>query len=228
MSVAARPYRLLPFNFDRKNDRVLLSNDVGDFILLNDQQFCDFVGYQIIRDTPVYQDLKSRGFLHTSESTLGPLIDWMATRYRTKKRFLESFTSLHMFVVTYRCNQQCLYCHASSVPPAAGESFDMTPDTARELVDLAFKSPSEYLKIEFQGGEPLLNFVTVKAIIEHAEIVNLLYKKKVEYVLCTNLIGIDEEKLHYLKEKGCLISTSLDGPEDIHDTCSVQKRMSPF
>ncbi len=222
MSPNTRPYRLLPFNFGRRNNRVLLSNDVGDFIFLDDHQFGDFIGYCTGRGRPEYEDLKSRGFLRSSGTPPGPLVEWMATRYRTKKRFLEDFTSLHMFVVTYRCNQKCLYCHASSVPPSAGESYDMTPDTARKLVDLAFRSPSEYLKIEFQGGEPLLNFGAVKAIIERAEEVNLRYGKKVEYVVCTNLVGIDEENLCYLHEKGCLISTSLDGPADIHDACRRQ------
>lgn len=222
MSFNTKPYRLLPFNFGRRNGRVLLTNDVGDFLQLEEPQFEDFIRGRIRSNTPEYQDLKSKGLLRPPGTSPGPLVEWMATRYRTKKRFLEDFTSLHMFVVTYRCNQKCLYCHASSVSPSAGESYDMTPVTARKLVDVAFRSPSEYLKIEFQGGEPLLNFGAVKAIIERSDEVNLRCGKKVEYVVCTNLVGIDEEKLCYFHEKGCLISTSLDGLADIHDACRRQ------
>lgn len=34
---------------------------------------------------------------------------------------------------------------------------------------LALQSPSDNLTFEFQGGEPLLNFETIKAMIEYCE-----------------------------------------------------------
>jgi len=123
-----------------------------------------------------------------------------------------------MFVVTLRCNQKCTYCHASSQDVAAGTIFDMDAPTARKGVEIAFQSPSPQIKIEFQGGEPLLNFDIVKVIVEHAELLNEHYKKHVEFVLCTNLISLNENHLKYIKEKGIIISTSLDGPADIHNS----------
>ena len=37
--------------------------------------------------------------------------------------------------------------------------YKMTKDTAKKAVDIALQSPSDYLTFEFQGGEPLTNFV---------------------------------------------------------------------
>ncbi len=40
--------------------------------------------------------------------------------------------------------------------------------TAKAAVDIALQSPNEYLTFEFQGGEPLLNFETIKYIVEYS------------------------------------------------------------
>ena len=41
--------------------------------------------------------------------------------------------------------------------------------------------------------------------------------KNVEFVLCSNLISITENQLHFCKDHKIAISTSLDGTRDIHD-----------
>ena len=48
----------------------------------------------------------------------------------------------------------------------------MTEESARRALELAFRSPSPHLKIEFQGGEPLLNFPLVRWIVEEANRIN--------------------------------------------------------
>ena len=45
----------------------------------------------------------------------------------------------------------------------------MTCETAKKAVDIALQSPSNYLSFEFQGGEPLTNFETIKYIIEYSK-----------------------------------------------------------
>ena len=41
----------------------------------------------------------------------------------------------------------------------------MTKETADKSIDLVFQSPFNHGKIEFQGGEPLLNFEILKYIV---------------------------------------------------------------
>lgn len=78
-------------------------------------------------------------------------------------------------------------------------------------------SPSPCIKIEFQGGDPSTYFEMVKYIIEEAEWQNLFKKRELEFVICTNLTLLNEKMVKYLKKHNCMISTSLDGPKDLHD-----------
>src|SRR5262245_32215292 len=98
---SAQSYRLLPFRFMRWSDReVFVSNDVGEWLFLSVDTFQEFTAGQLEKCHALYGDLKAKHFLADSSSTL-PL-RLLATKYRTKKAFLEGFTRLHMFVVTLR------------------------------------------------------------------------------------------------------------------------------
>lgn len=46
-------------------------------------------------------------------------------------------------------------------------------ETAEKALALVFRSPSPGIKIEFQGGEPLLNFPLIRYVVERAEAWNL-------------------------------------------------------
>ncbi|HUW19429.1 MAG TPA: His-Xaa-Ser system radical SAM maturase HxsB [Sedimentisphaerales bacterium] len=207
-------YKLLPFKFLRLKNKTIVTNMGGDFLLLPDDVFRRFVNYEIQQSERVYLDLKAKHFIYDESPHLP--IQLLATQYRTKKSFLRNFTSLHMIVVTLRCNQKCRYCQVSS-EHADAEQFDMTSQTAKKCVDLIFKTPSPYVKIEFQGGEPLLNFEVIKYIVEYAESVNRQYNKDLEFVICTNLVLITDDQLVYCKDHGINISTSIDGPPDVHN-----------
>src|SRR6202034_1238667 len=117
--------------------------------------------------------------------------------------------------VTLRCEHTCRYCQVSRQWAAKGE-FDMTEETARRALELAFRSPSPHLKIEFQGGEPLLNFRLVRWITSEAKRMNAAYGKDLAFVIATNLALLDEETLDFCDEQDVHVSTSLDGPQDLH------------
>ena len=93
----------------------------------------------------------------------------------------------------------------------------MTEQTARRALELAFRSPSPHLKIEFQGGEPLLNFPLVRWITAEANRMNTEHCKDLAFVIATNLALLDEEILGFSAENQIHISTSLDGPQDLHN-----------
>ena len=46
---------------------------------------------------------------------------------------------------------------------------------------------------------------------------NMLYKRNLEFVACTNLYALTEEHLKDIKEHKIMLSTSLDGPKQLHD-----------
>ncbi len=218
-----KPYLLFPYRFMRFNEDVLLVNEAGEFIFLSEDDFARLLSYQLETNSETFLNLKSKHIVTNSDPTLP--IYLLATKYRTKKSFLNDFTALHIFIVTLRCNQKCRYCQASSEDETKTE-FDMDLYTAKKCVDMVFKSPSPTIKIEFQGGEPLLNFEIVKYIVQYSEKLNKIHHKRLEFVICTNLLAIDEQILRYLEGHNIWISTSLDGPKDIHDANRITRKGS--
>src|SRR5437868_8513778 len=110
----------------------------------------------------LYDDLKGDHFLADSDSTL--YNELLATKYRTRQAHLPDFTALHLFVVTLRCDHSCQYCQVSRVSEDR-TAYDMTPEMADRAIDLMFPTPSPYLKVEFQGGEHLLNFPLIQPVV---------------------------------------------------------------
>jgi His-Xaa-Ser repeat-associated upstream radical SAM protein len=121
-----------------------------------------------------------------------------------------------MMVVTARCNCFCDYCHASSLDPEK-ENYDMIWETAKSTIDMIFRCPSPAIKIEFQGGEPLLNWDVVKQSVRYAKQLNKTAKRNLDFVICTNLILADDGVIDFCKQEGVMISSSLDGPKELHD-----------
>lgn len=209
------PYTVLPFNFVRFPGReLLLVNQAGEWLFVKSDDFNRFIQDELLPSDEVFLNLKAKHFI--TDTDIEPVIDMLAIKYRSKKGFLRNFTVLHMVVVTARCNFTCKYCHASS-EGLDKTLWDMSPSTARKVVDMIFQTPSPMIKIEFQGGEPLSNWNAIKTIVEYAKTVNKKKNKRLEFVLCTNLTLITEEILKFLKEHHVLISTSLDGPKYLHD-----------
>ena len=208
-------YSLLPFRFMRFGaSRYVLVNEVGEFLFLDEGTFRSFATKALSAENPAYLDLKAKHFL--SDTTSSPLLDVLATKYRTKKSFLRGFTKLHLFVVTLRCDHSCHYCQVSRQSEDRA-AFDMKPSTARKAVDMMLKTPAQAITMEFQGGEPLLNFPLIKFMVEHSEARNRETGKQIDRVITTNLSKATPEILEYCRDHKIALSTSLDGPEWLHN-----------
>ena len=209
------PYHLLPFRFIAlDDDREVLVSEVGDYVVCPRGTATRVAERQVRRDEPLFADLMARHII--SDTAIPDLIDVLATRYRTKKSFLDGFTSLHIFVVTLRCNHTCHYCQVSRQTEDKGE-FDMATDDLDRAIDLMFRSPSPALTMEFQGGEPLLAFDKVRYGIERALRINETERRRLTFVVCTNATVFSVEVLAFFAEHQVLVSTSLDGPAHLHD-----------
>ena len=205
---------ILPFQFSRFNgDNYLLVNESGEHIFLENKEFQKFISGELHQGS-AYFDLKSRHFINTEH--LPETLELVSAKYRSRKRFISNFTSLHMMVITLKCCNDCSYCQVRAEGDDA-QGFDMSPEVARKVVDYIFKSPSGSIKIEFQGGEPTLNWETLKETVLYAKKVNKKHKKLLDFVVCTNLVKVDKEQLLFFKEHGIHISTSLDGTRELHD-----------
>lgn len=206
----------LPFRYEQiATDAFLITNDVGDYVILHESEIAELIKPEI-EDENLKKKLMSK-WLYCDDYNLPQVTEILATRYRTKKSFLFDFTALHMVIPTLYCNSHCIYCQVSSIEYGDKHKYMMDFKTAKKAVDLIFDSPSQYLKIEFQGGEPTLNFDIVRFIIRYAELKNAVKKRNLEFVICTNLLHVTRDQLEYLHKHNVHLSTSLDGPQDLHD-----------
>jgi len=208
-------YRLLPFRFDRLDDRhYLMTNDVGEYVRLGRVDLEAFVQRRLDPSSEAYRTLKSRHFLYDSDDSVA--FDLLALKYRSRAEAVGSFTGLHIFVVTLRCDHSCQYCQVSRRPEDAGD-FDLCPAHADKAVEMVFRSPSRSLKIEFQGGEPLLNLGLIRRVVERATELNRHHRRELQFVIASNLSRLDDEALAFCAAHGVHLSTSIDGPADLHD-----------
>ncbi len=214
---SSKPYTLLPFKFHRLTDgREVIVNEVGDYLVKEEGTVYKIVNRLINKEAnyDLYCDLVSNFII--SECKVDPLIDVLATRYRTKKHFLNYFTGLHIFVISLRCEHTCQYCQVSRVTQNK-EMYDMSFENVDKGIDLMFKSPNPHVTMEFQGGEALLAFEKIQYAVIKAKRIAEKIGKGLTIVICTNLAIIDDDILAFCKEHSILISTSLDGPKFIHD-----------
>lgn len=208
-----KKYALLPFNFTRLSGKEVLVNELGDMLITPIGTAQKTVNHTL-DDEELYKSLVSNFFI--SEELLPSLLDIYASRLRLKKCFLDDRTALHIFVLTLRCNQNCVYCQASSREEGSIHC-SMSNEMMEASVKLMFRSPSPCLTMEFQGGEPSLEPKLIRYGIEKAEEINKQENRELSYVLCTNCRSLSDELLELCKQYHVLISTSLDGPSFIHN-----------
>lgn len=210
-----QPYRLLPFRFGELDaGRYVVTNDAGEYVVLSRAELAAFARYELRTDSAVYRKLKVRQFLYDDDSKVP--IDLLALKVRTRAEQLANFTGLHIFVVTLRCDHSCHYCQVSRQTEDK-TAFDMSRAHADRALELTFRSPSSHIKIEMQGGESLLNFELVRYIVERAEATNVAARKNLQFVLATNLSRVTDEVLAFCANREVYFSTSLDGPEPLHN-----------
>lgn len=208
-------YQLLPFRFTRlEQDRYVLTNLAGEYVIAEGPALRDFLAHRLSHTDPLYYELRARHFLMDSTHSVAPTL--LSLKLRTRYERLADFTGLHLFVVTLRCEHACPYCQVSRRSEDTMR-YDMSPEVATAALGLAFRSPSPHLKIEFQGGEPLLNFPLIRTIVEEAEYKNRHSRKQLAFVIATNLALMNREILDFCRDHSILISTSLDGPRDLHN-----------
>lgn len=198
------------YNFRAFGKRVLITNDFGRYLWLTREEFILFTEDRYRENKELTERLEKGLFV--SELSPEAFADQVAGAMADSRNYLFQGTGLHIFVVTSACNQDCIYCQAHQ----DAEHFrQMEWQNAQRALALAMQSPNSELSIEFQGGEPLTAFDLVKRMICYAE--EHAGRKKLRFSIATNLTLLTEEMFLFFREHGIGLSTSLDGPEELHD-----------
>jgi len=217
-----RPGQLVPVRQRRVGDAVLLTTDFGDWVFVSELELAQLQAGELATGSELEARLRAKGFLADSLDAAA-----LAERVRRKKSFLRYGPNLHVLVVTLRCNETCVYCHASRAPMDRVDT-DMSRETAEKCVDLALRSTAPRITLEFQGGEPLANFPVVQHAVEYALAKNRAHGKELEFTMVSNLSLMDDERLDFLVKNKVQICTSIDGPPTLHDKQRVLAGGSAF
>lgn len=212
MPTVAEEYDLNSYLFHKFDDEhILITVDHGGWVVLNKKEFNLLRYNKINEDSSLKNLLEEKGIIITKRNR-EKILNGIRDKYEHTCRG----TNLHIIVPTLRCNHRCVYCHAKSRGPDEKE-YDMDEETAKATVDFIFQTAARAITIEFQGGEPLLNFPIIKFIHKYSQEINRKHKKVIKYIIVTNLTAMTPEIKQYLIKNKIAICTSLDGPKELHD-----------
>ena len=215
----------LPFNFRRLDDCVVVSNLSGQHQCLSESEFNSLVDsdYKTINHKTL-SSLEAKSFICPhSEATIREEI--ITSKYVSRIYNSLLPPSLFLVVPTLRCDHDCHYCQVSRVSEHV-PGYDLEEKHIQNILSHISFLSREYIKIEFQGGEPLLNFSFVKKFVIEAR--KILVNKQIEFVIATALGPIDSEKLDWIQNNNIQLSVSLDGPEEIHNKNRPSKKINSF
>ena len=120
-------------------------------------------------------------------------------------------------MVAQDCNLRCKYCFAGG--GTYGHRAVMSADVGYAAVDFIIKNSGlrRHCEIDFFGGEPLVNFRTVKAVTEYVRRREADTGKIFKLTLTTNGLLLDEKATAWLNANNISLVLSLDGRKEIHD-----------
>lgn len=210
-------YQLLPMRFRRlpwDDQRVFVSSLAGDWLLMPRKMLDEVVEGRLEPQSSLAADLEARHLI-TRDASITPLTPLLG-QLRTRKAYLQGGPALHLFVISLRCHHTCSYCQVSR-RNAGQTAFDMSDRVADLSVERLFEWPNRRLTIEFQGGEPLLHFERVRSITERILARNASEGRDLRFVVTSTLHDLTDEQLAFFAEHSFQLSTSLDGPEWLHN-----------
>lgn len=196
-----------PLRFrDLDDRRVILADDSGAYFMAENE----FVE-RYARDALTLSDkefLREKGHAFEGKGDLahtGFLTRW------SRRQHVGDGSAYVILIPTLRCDLKCSYCQVSRAPLAA-QGFDWDEVTLQKVLGFLDGLPVEEIQIEFQGGEPFLRLDHLQAVAAFAR----QRFRRVRFVVCSNLQSLDEDIVAFLDSEDVLISTSLDGPHQIH------------
>ena len=94
-------YQLLPFRFERFNDtEYLLTNEVGEYIFLQNEDFHRFVDGEMDVHSDLFYDIESKQIATTDK--VEDVVSMLATKFRTKKH------TSRLYFFTHGCSDLAL------------------------------------------------------------------------------------------------------------------------
>lgn len=120
--------------------------------------------------------------------------------------------------VAHDCNLRCKYCFAGT-GNYSGQRSVMPIEVGKKAVDylIHHSAGRRNLEVDFFGGEPLLNFELVRAVVEYARSLEREHNKKFRFTITTNGVLLDDEKIDFINREMYNVVLSVDGRKEVND-----------
>lgn len=125
------------------------------------------------------------------------------------------------FFLTNKCNFSCKYCVIHNYTNINLKNYKFLRfNSVKNIIDCFYNNciniGRQNVEIGFTGGEPMLNWKTLKEIVEY---IDLKYGSKINtnFLLNSNIVLLDENSIKFLKKYNFSISCSLDGIGKFND-----------
>ena len=160
------------------------------------------------------EELKEQGLLYAEDIYKDYVID---VKNRTT---IVKALCLH---VAHDCNLACRYCFAGEGEYHGDRSL-MSFEVGKKALDYLLQNSGtrKNLEVDFFGGEPLLNWKTVKELVAYGRSREEEYNKKFRFTLTTNGVLLNDEVIDFCNKEMSNVVLSLDGRKEVND------RMRPF
>ncbi len=124
--------------------------------------------------------------------------------------------------ISHDCNLRCKYCFAATGDFGKGRKL-MPVETGKKAIDFLIEHSGNRhnLELDFFGGEPLMNWNTVKEIIAYARSREEKYNKKFRFTVTTNGMLLDDESIDFINDEMSNVVLSMDGRKCVNDEMRV-------
>lgn len=118
--------------------------------------------------------------------------------------------------VAHDCNLDCTYCY-NHRGRDTHPGLMMEPGIAEAAFRRFFSAPGKRYAAAFYGGEPLLNFRAIKAIVAIGRRLEAERSISIAFSITTNGTLLNQEIDDFLHEHFHSVTVSVDGPPAVHD-----------
>jgi His-Xaa-Ser system radical SAM maturase HxsB len=209
------PPSVRPFNSRVLPDQSCLAvSETGDHVFLSTEEIERLE--TSLNEIPEKRiaELMSKNFLSSNVTGAGTQ-RLIRSRQAARQATGQDSPSLHIIVPTLQCAHSCKYCQVSRSLNDTGHTMSLP--ALESVCRSMFDSSSPTLTVEFQGGDPLLRFDLVRHAILRISELNQREQRNIRFVIASTLHQLTREMCDFFKEHAAVLSTSVDGPKELHN-----------
>lgn len=196
-----------------QDGRYAVYNNLVMDVLYVDEHEKECIINHKVSDPEAIAMLSDKGIYVNDESADDAALSVLRNAYQN----LVGKIKIMYLILTNSCNLNCRYCFLENNPHYNEKRSHMS----EEIAMLAVKKYCDYLKsnsiesplIVLYGGEPLINFETIKKVICYIS----TYVKNPQYSLITNGTLLTDDICSFLKKYNVNVGISIDGTKELHD-----------